>query len=125
MSAYGGNYPLYVEQDTTWVSPVFTATNEVTGVPINLLGYGATMKVRTTRIGSGTGAGSVLLTLSSPAAGIVLGGSAGTVVISLTSTQTGGLNQGNYWYDLLLTDPTTQVTKFLSGPFIVNPTVTQ
>jgi hypothetical protein len=55
---------------------------------------------------------------------IVLGGAAGTVVISLTDEITASLAAGTYIYDLELTSPTGSVTRLLEGTFIVDAEVT-
>jgi hypothetical protein len=55
---------------------------------------------------------------------IVLGGTAGTVVISLTDEITASLAAGTYIYDLELTSPTGSVTRLLEGTFIVDEEVT-
>lgn len=55
---------------------------------------------------------------------IVLGGNAGTVVISLSDDITASLAAGTYIYDLELTSPTGSVTRLLEGTFIVDAEVT-
>jgi hypothetical protein len=55
---------------------------------------------------------------------IVLGGNAGTVVISLTDEITASLAAGTYIYDLELTSSTGSVTRLLEGTFIVDEEVT-
>lgn len=57
-------------------------------------------------------------------ASIVLGGSAGTVVISLSDEVTADLAPATYVYDLELTSSTGDVTRLIQGAFIVDPEVT-
>lgn len=57
-------------------------------------------------------------------ANIVLGGSAGTVVINLSNSVTASLAAGTYVYDLELTSSTGSVTRLLEGTFIVDAEVT-
>jgi hypothetical protein len=57
-------------------------------------------------------------------ASIVLGGAAGTVVISLSDEVTADLTPATYVYDLELTSSTGDVTRLIQGAFIVDPEVT-
>lgn len=57
-------------------------------------------------------------------ASIVLGGSAGTVVISLSDEVTADLTPATYVYDLELTSSTGDVTRLIQGAFVVDPEVT-
>jgi hypothetical protein len=84
----------------------------------NLTGYTATMTVKpfpnsTTTTVSATNSNGK----------IVLGGSAGTVAITLSATETGALTPGKYDYDLVLNSGSV-VTRLLEGKFIVTAGVT-
>lgn len=57
-------------------------------------------------------------------AGITLGGTAGTVVITIDAGYTSKLTSGNYVYDLELTSSSNVVTRLLEGQFTVTPEVT-
>lgn len=57
-------------------------------------------------------------------ASIVLGGTAGTIVISLSDEVTADLTPATYVYDLELTSSTGDVTRLLQGAFIVDAEVT-
>ena len=60
--------------------------------------------------------GSVLVAeLSTAAGGIALGGSAGTITLTMSATQTAALEPANARYDLLLTSGGGQVTALLAG----------
>lgn len=95
-----------------------TFTVSVDDVPLNLTGYSATMQVRET-IDSSSPA--VSLTLGS---GITLGGTAGTIQVTIASTATAALTHEQYVYDLELT--LNGVTdRYLMGTFIVSGEVTR
>ena len=83
----------------------------------DLTGYTATMTIRPF-VGSDTT--TLLLTNGS---GITLGGVAGTVAISISSTVTAGLNPSRYSYDFVLNSGSV-VTRLLEGKFIVTAGVT-
>lgn len=55
---------------------------------------------------------------------ILLGGTAGTVVISLTDETTADLAAGTYVYDLELNSPTGDKTRLIEGAFVVKAEVT-
>lgn len=84
----------------------------------NLTNYTATMTVRPF-IGSTTES----VTATNANGKIVLGGSAGTVTVTLTSTETAALEASRYVYDFIL-DSGTVVTRLLEGKFVVTPSVT-
>jgi hypothetical protein len=56
--------------------------------------------------------------------GIVLGGTAGTIVVEITATQSSAIPSGSYAYDLELTSGGT-VTRLLQGAFNVVGNVTR
>jgi hypothetical protein len=99
-----------------------TVTWSIDGVPVSLTGYTAAMQVRTDY----TSTSAILSLTSSPAAGLTLGGAAGTIAISVSAITTTGLTSGSYVYDLELTSPSpsSEVTRLLEGQFIVTPQVT-
>lgn len=88
------------------------------GDPVNLTGYTARMQVR-----ESVSAASTLVAITS-SSGITLGGSAGTIQISLSATTTAALPKGSYVYDLELSSGGT-VTRLLKGAFTVDPEVTR
>lgn len=57
-------------------------------------------------------------------ASIVLGGSAGTVILSLSDEVTADLTPATYVYDLELTSSTGDVTRLIQGAFVVDAEVT-
>lgn len=110
--------PLSVEQDAddTFLR-TFLQSN---GVPIDFTGFTAKMKIRQTQDPSS----STILTLST-GSGLTLGGTAGTLSISLTSAQTLAMGFGTYYYDIMLIDGLGGQSFIMGGPFIVGATVTR
>lgn len=84
----------------------------------NLTGYTATMTVRPY-------AGSPVTTLSATTVNgkVVLGGSAGTVAVTVPAAETLPLTPGRYVYDFILNSGGT-VTRLLEGKFVVTAGVT-
>jgi hypothetical protein len=107
---------LIIDQGATW-SITFTYKN-TDGTPINLTGYSAALQLRTSY-----DAASAALSLTS-GSGIVLGGTAGTIAVTATATQTGALTAGEYVYDLELTSSSV-VTRLVQGRITVTPQVTR
>lgn len=106
---------LVCEQGATFTLQ-FTIKNGDT--PWNLTNYSATMTVRTF-IGATTTA--VLATNANGK--IVLGGAAGTVLVTLTDEETAALDPSRFVYDFIL-DSGSVVTRLLEGKFVVTPAVT-
>ena len=95
----------------------YTLTWNAGGSAVNLTGYTARMQVRET-----TASTAVALSLTA-GTGITLGGTAGTIALALTATQTAAIDatpSGQYVYDLELVNGST-VTRLVEGTFIVLP----
>jgi hypothetical protein len=107
---------LIIDQGATW-NITFTYKNS-DGSPINLTGYTAALQLRTSY-----DAASAALSLTS-GSGIVLGGTAGTIAVTATATQTGALTAGEYVYDLEITSSSV-VTRLVQGRITVTPQVTR
>ena len=107
---------LIIDQGATW-NITFTYKN-TDGNPINLTGYTAALQLRTSY-----DAASASLSLTS-GSGIVLGGTAGTIAVTATATETGGLTAGEYVYDLEITSSSV-VTRLVQGRITVTPQVTR
>jgi hypothetical protein len=95
--------------------------------PVNITGYTARMKVKRAYSSTST---LLSLTLSS---GLSLGGTAGTITITITAGQTAALpvqvdgairDPLVAVYDLELVSGSGQVTRLLEGNFIITPEVT-
>ena len=102
------------EQATTFTVD-FTIQNGNT--PWNLTGYTATMTIRPF-VGSNTT--TLVLTNGN---GITLGGSAGTVDITISAAVTADFSPSRYAYDFVLNSGSV-VTRLLEGQFIVTAGVT-
>lgn len=124
MSCCGtGDYDLCINQGAT-LTKVFTWTTYTTSSttagaepePVDLTGYTAAMQIRAYPLAS-----TVLYDASSD---ITLGGSAGTITLVIPAATTEGFTWWSGVYDLLLTDPSGNVTRLLSGDVTVTPGVT-
>jgi hypothetical protein len=52
-----------------------------------------------------------------------LGGSAGTIALSITATQSNSITAGSYFYDIELTSGS-NVIRILAGKFVIDASVT-
>lgn len=95
----------------------FTVTQA--GTALNLVGYSSALQVR-----EAADSTAYLLSLTS-GSGITLGGTAGTVLVTITSAQSSALDAGSYAYDLELTSSAGLVTRLLEGGFTVSGNVTR
>lgn len=93
-------------------------TWNIDAAPVNLTGYTARMQLRARRDSTAT-----LVSLTS-SSGIALGGSAGTITVTLTATQTSALPVGSAVYDLELVNGAT-VRRLLEGTVLVSGEVTR
>ena len=96
-------------------------TWKISDVVVNLTGYTARLKARST-VGSRTIP--TMSLVSGTGGNISLGGAAGTITISLSATQTAALNPGKYTYDLELQSSGGVVTRLLKGNLTVVAEVT-
>ena len=118
-----GTYDLCINQGATF-EKVFTWTTYTTGPttagtapqPVNLTGWTAAMQIRAFPLSP-----TVLYDASSD---ITLGGSAGTISLTIPAATTEGFTWWSGVYDLLLTDPSGNVTRLLSGSVTISPGVT-
>jgi hypothetical protein len=110
-----GTYNITCPQGATW-DRTFTVT--IGGTALNLTGYTAAMQVR-----DSAGAATALVSLTN-GAGITLGGTAGSVGVTIASTATAALSAGSYSYDLELNSGST-ITRLLEGAFNVTGNATR
>lgn len=111
-----GKYNIKVEQGATFLLD-FTIKTGTT--PWNLTGYSARMQVRTS-----VNASTTLLSITNSDY-ITLGGSLGTVAISVPASITDDLIAGRHVYDFELVSGAGQVWRVLEGKFTVSPEVTR
>jgi len=113
-----GTYNITVWQGADY-DKTFTVTQN--GTALNWTGYSARMQVRNSSDATAT-----LLSLTNTAgSGITLGGTAGTIAIAITSTQSAAISAGSYAYDLELVSSGNIVTRLLQGGFTVSGNVTR
>jgi len=98
---------------------VWNTTEGTVTTPVDLTNWSARMQMRTSYNSSETA-----LNLTS-GTGITLGGTAGSVLIEATATQTAAIGAGPYVYDLELVSPASVVTRLVEGTIIVDPEVTR
>lgn len=115
--ALAGTYGFTADQGATF-NQVITWYNS-SDSPINLNGYSARMQVRQ-KIDS-----AVALLLTTENGRILLGGSEGTVTLTVSAEDMADLSAGPYTYDLELISPSGYVTRLIMGSFIVRSEVTK
>lgn len=112
-----GTYNITAYQGANW-DRTFTITQG--GTALNLTGYTSAMQVREAADSTAT-----LLSLSTGGSGIVLGGTAGTIAVAVTATQSAAIPAGSFAYDLEITSSGGEVTRLLQGSFNVQGNVTR
>ncbi len=88
-----GKHDFTIEEGSAWERVV--TWNNAAGSPVDLTGYTARMMARLERLDTST-----VMSLTSPAGGIALGGAAGTITLSQTAVQTALLSFDRAEYDL-------------------------
>jgi hypothetical protein len=89
------------------------------GTALNWTGYTARMQVRTSSDATAT-----LLSLTN-GSGITLGGTAGTILLTISNAQSAAVTAGSFAYDLELVSGSSAVTRLLQGAFNVIGNVTR
>jgi len=119
MTTSPGKYNFYLYPGATFTKTL--VWQDENNALINLTGYMARMQMRET-----VGAATPFLTLTTENGGITLGGSAGTInlLVSATDTETVTVTQGVYDLQLIAPDGVT-VTRLLEGIVFIDPGVTQ
>lgn len=124
MNCCTGIYNLCINQGATFTK-VFTwlagtccgqGTAGAQPQPVDLTGYTAAMQIRAYPLSS-----TILFDASGD---LVLGGTAGTITLSIAASVTETFTWWNGVYDLLLTSPAGVVTRLLQGSVTVSPGVT-
>jgi len=90
------------------------------GANTNLAGYTARMQIRPT-----AGSATTTLALTTENGRIALGGTAGTITLSISATDTAAITAGRYVYDLELVSAGGIVTRLLQGIVTVSANVTR
>ena len=110
-------YQIICEQGATLVRIV--VYKDSAGTPVNLTGYSARMKVRTSK-----GAEGAYLALATGGQGIVLD-AGGEIEITVPAATTSRLPSGRYYYDLEVVSGTGLVNRVVEGEFTVTGEVTR
>lgn len=118
MGTIAGKYDIICDQGATF-SRVLT-WKDSTGAAVDLTGYTARMQIRPEASSSTT-----TLSLTTENSRIALGGSAGTITLTIAATDTAGITAGNYVYDLELVSGAGIVTRLVMGAYTVRPEVTR
>ena len=112
-----GTLDFTIEQGATFN---LLLTWKIDTVPVNLTGYTARLQARVDVEDS-----EVIVSLTTSNGGITLGGSAGTISLDQTATQTTLLPAGTYVYDLELISTNSTVTRLVQGELLISPEVTR
>jgi hypothetical protein len=97
-----------------------TLTWKVSGSAVNLTNYTARMQAR-----SSVNSGTVVLDMTTANSKITLGGTAGTITLILSASETAAITQNTLAYDLELVSAGGVVTRLVEGQIILTPEVTR
>ncbi len=112
-----GNYDMVMPKGSTFTRQM---TYKIGNTPVNLTGYTARMQARPA-VNSST----VVLDLTTGNGKITLGGSQGTITLSLTAAETAAIAQNSLVYDLELVSGGGEVYRIIEGSIAVTPEVTR
>ena len=112
MTINPGNYNIIIYGGYS-LNQIFTWSDQ-NGNIVNLAGFTATLEGRYNLTDS-----SPFLTLSTSNGGIVLGGSAGTITLLMSTAATAALTPGVGVYNLQITSPTGEVDPLMQGTITV------
>ena len=110
-------YDILIEQGATFSQLVTYKDN---GVAVNLTGYTARMQVRSTLESAST-----VVELTTANGLIALGGTAGTITLTIAAADTAALTAGRGVYDLELVSGSGIVTRLLQGVATISRNVTR
>jgi len=113
-----GKLDIIIEQGATF-SRVLTWKDEDED-PVNLTGYSARMQAREHQAST-----EPFIDLTTANGGITLGGSGGTITLSVAATITGAIAADSGVYDLELESASGIVTRLLEGNVIISKNVTR
>ena len=113
------SYNTVIDQGATWYLTVTYQNPD--GTPINIINYTAALQLRSLPSDP-----TAVLSLTT-GAGITITGATGTVAITASATQTRAIDEGNYYYDLEISSPTSPsvVTRLVQGQVVVSAEVTR
>ena len=108
-----GTYNFILEQGATFTR---TLTVQENSSAMDLTGYSVASKMRSTH-DSSTVVGTFTCTISNASGGVI--------VMNMTSSTTGAIEEGMYVYDIEITSSTGTVTRLMEGNVTVNPEITR
>jgi len=97
-----------------------TLTWKISGSAVDLTNYTARMQARTSHVSTTT-----VLDLTTANSKIVLGGTAGTITLTLSAADTAAITQSSLAYDLELVSAGGVVTRLVEGQIVLTPEVTR
>jgi hypothetical protein len=112
-----GRYDFAIVTGTDFSRNLLWRTIE--GGPIDLTNWSARMQIR-----AASDPAPLYADLSSTGTGIVLGGAAGTIVISISAADTAAFPAGVAKYDLFMTDPASATSCLVFGNVTIRAGVT-
>ena len=111
-----------LQQGIPWAQDV-QLWDQTTGAVVNNAAFtGTTLAVRTNPTSTGSNPGTLVLTLG-VGTGITLQGASGVFSLAISGAQVTALTPGEYWFNLVTTDPATTTYKLIAGRFVVEATV--
>jgi hypothetical protein len=113
----GTSYDLCIQQGATFTKVI---TWKRDGALVNLTGWTARMQIRAT-----TEAATALIDLTTENGRIALGGTAGTITLTISATDTAALTAGRGVYDLELVSPGGLVTNLMGGVVSIPRNITR
>lgn len=116
--ATAGIYNISADQGSTFARQL--TWKDKNSNPVNITNYTARMQVRVTRMSD-----DIILSLTTENNRIALGGSAGTVNLTVSAADMTNVVPGQYFYDLELVSSGGVVTRLLKGTFKVSAEVTR
>jgi hypothetical protein len=115
--ALAATYGFTADQGATFNQVI--VWRDSTNTPVDLTGYTARMQIRY-KVSS-----SVALSLTTENGRITLGGTNGTITLSISASDMEDLPSGPYTYDLELETDGGEVSRLLMGAFVVRSEVTR
>jgi hypothetical protein len=112
-----GRYKIQIDQGSTWSLQLTWL--DADGAAVDLTGYTARMQIRPTLEST-----TVTASLTTENGGIALGGTAGTIDLTLSASATAAIVAGSYFYDVELVNGVV-VTRVIEGGLTVRREVTR
>lgn len=118
MTTIPGDYDFTIYQGATF-SRILT-WKDGNEDPVDITGFTARMQIR-----ESVDAADPFLSLTTENGGIALGGAAGTITLTISSTGTAALSQSSGVYDLEMIDGDGIVSRLLEGSVLISREVTR